>query len=61
MQTLATILIVLGAVAYVAWQWMPKPLLSKTGSRTTGSPSLSTSGTARTCSACGSCGACPKG
>lgn len=58
MQTLFTILIVTGAVAYMAWQWMPErwrmallPSARKHGAL------RSTSGTGP----CATCGACSKG
>ncbi len=57
MQTLITILIVLAAVAYVAWEWMPVKwrhvVLMKRA------PVVQAVGPA--CAACGTCGGCGKG
>jgi len=57
MQSLLTLLIVLGAVAYVAWQWMP----TFRGLVTPRTEITIRSVTPSTCSACNTCGACAKG
>ncbi len=55
MQTLITILIVLGAIAYVAWQWMPVRWHAVVMMKRT-PVAQAFSG----CSACSTCGACSK-
>lgn len=56
MQTLIAILIVLGAIAYVVWQWMPvKWRATFAVKRVAVAQPVSTA-----CGACATCGACGK-
>ncbi|MBX2972858.1 MAG: hypothetical protein KF797_07140 [Flavobacteriales bacterium] len=62
MQTLLTILIVSGAVAYVAWQWMPvawREAVRSVFLRRKAATPLAMKST--TCGACSTCGACAGG
>jgi hypothetical protein len=56
MQTLIAILIVLGAIAYVAWQWMPVKWRAVMSMKRV----AVTQPVASTCGACATCGACGK-
>lgn len=56
MQTLITILIVLGAIVYVAWEWMPKTWRAVVMMKR--APVVQP--VAPTCAACATCGGCGK-
>ncbi|MBL7946380.1 MAG: hypothetical protein JNN32_09955 [Flavobacteriales bacterium] len=66
MQTVLTIAIVLSAVAYVSWQWMPvnwrKKLVGRTSTARHGAlPATLQQRRSSGCSACSTCGACSSG
>lgn len=61
MQTPLTVLIVLCAMAYVAWTWMPARWLNALRpGPSADAPAVGSSASRNACGACGSCGACPK-
>lgn len=61
MQTVLAILIVLAAVAYMAWQWMPGQWRTTWRMKDRTTTLAATASVGKVCGACSTCGACAKG